>query len=408
MGAAIPAADAGIAELGLGLPDAADGLNYRLDALTDGLEAAVGANANTLPERQALMGPLPEAMELDEEPGDAPEAHLPGTAGAAGAAEDVATAAAAYSIGWDDVIAEAQRAAALTPQRFAAVQVLDTAVDRRDLLFDGLEAEDAGARQSAVAGLLNLGSSIDAELSKRFPGPLPLDPLKTMPRDLPSFARLNGLTELIAARGPDAAALVLPHLDSDDPTHRWVAVYYLSCVHYPAACEALARRLYDTEPRIRSLAVDALAHYRAEAAYQRIISGLREQLRVPVVETQVAAIQILGQLREPSAVPALIPLVVTQNTLVARSAASALAVVCGQAYGADLNLWQSWWQSNYTRPRTQWLIGGLSHTNSTIRRVAHGELQRLTGQVLPFKADASAQEQARLLEAWQTSLLPNE
>ncbi|KAK1548270.1 hypothetical protein Q3G72_004577 [Acer saccharum] len=319
---------------------------------------------------------------------------------------DHASTQSGATIGWQDVIDEARRAQSLTPERFSAITVMDTAVDRRDLLFDGLEADDPAARQSAVAGLLALGSSIDAQLSERFPGPLALDPLHTLPRELPPFARLNGLTELIAARGQDAAALVLPHLDSEDAVHRWAAVYYLSCVHYPQACEALARRLYDTEPRIRTLAVDALTHYRAEAAYQRIISGLREQLRVPVVETQIAAIQILGQLREPSAVPALIPLVVTPNALVARSAASALAVVCGQAYGSDLTSWQSWWQSNYTRPRSHWLMGGLQHANSTIRRVAHGELQRLTGQSIAFKSDASADEQARLLQAWQSSLLP--
>jgi hypothetical protein len=373
-------------------------------------DSANGMLADSMPDAMAdaMADALPDAVASHEAVGSVDADAIEAPREARDAAAPSAEAHGAYSVSWDDVIAEAARAAALTPQRFAAVRVLDQTVDRRDLLFDGLEAEELGARQSAVAGLLALGSSIDAELSRRFPGPLTFDPLQVSPRELPAFARVNGLCELLAARGPDAAAVVLPHLDSDVPIHRWAAVYFLSSVHYPAACEALARRLYDAEPRIRSLAVDALTHYRSAAAYQRIISGLREQLRVPVVETQVAAIQILGQLREPSAVPALIPLVVTPNTLVARSAASALAVVCGQAYGTDLSLWQAWWQNNYTRPRTQWLIGGLSHSNSTIRRVAHGELQRLTGQTLPFKADASAQEQARLLQAWQTSLLPND
>lgn len=314
----------------------------------------------------------------------------------------------AVAISWDDVIEEAQRAASLTPQRFATVQVHQTAVEQRDLLFDGLDSTDPNVRQSAIAGLLALGRSIDQELTRRFPGTLSIDPLRTLPRDMPPFVRLNGLTELFVARGPDAAGLVLPHLESNVVLCRWAAVYYLSCVHYPQACEALARRLYDTEPRIATLAVEALTHYRAEAGYRRIVQGLREQLRVPVVETQVTAIQILGQLREPSAVPALIPLVVASSSLVARSAASALAVVCGQAFGADLQAWQSWWQANYTKPRTQWLMGGLAHQSSTIRRVAHGELQRLTGHVVTFKPETFQDDGAGLLKAWQAALVPTQ
>lgn len=344
---------------------------------------------------------LPEQERLEDDADELPAVTIPSLDAKMPASDAVA-------ISWDDVIDEAQRAQNLTPQKFATVQVHQKAVEQRDLLFDGLESTDLNVRQSAIAGLLALGRSIDQELMRRFPGTLAMDPLHTLPRDMPPFVRLNGLTELFVARGPDAAKLVLPHLESNVVLGRWAAVYYLSSVHYPQACEALARRLYDTEPRIATLAVEALTHYRAEAGYRRIVQGLREQLRVPVVETQVVAIQILGQLREPSAVPALIPLVVASSSLVARSAASALAVVCGQAFGADLQAWQSWWQANYTKPRTQWLMGGLAHSNATIRRVAHGELQRLTGHVVAFKPETFQNDDAGLLKAWQTALVPTQ
>jgi hypothetical protein len=313
------------------------------------------------------------------------------------------TKASAFSVRWEDVIAEAERAAKILPSVTRTIELLGTRVDESDILFDGLGTEDSEARRSAVAGLLKLGAVVDAEIAARFPGSLTFDPLTSSGR-LPPFERCSGITELLAARGPDAAPVVLPFLDSDDPVRRFFAIYFLMTVHHPAACEALARRLYDTEPRNRHLAVEALRRYTLEPVYRKIVGGLREQLRVSVPETQVAAIQILGQLREPSAVPALIPLVATSNHDVARTAASALAVVCAQAFGADLGQWQGWWQNNYNKPRAYWLLSGLLHPNATIRRVAHGELQQLTGQVVPFDGEAPEDERQVAVREWQGRL----
>lgn len=329
---------------------------------------------------------------------------------AAAAAEASSKAAAArerddasVSVTWEDVAREARSAARWVPRPAVQnIEVAGTVVDHQELLLDGLDATDPDNRRDAVEALLKMGPALDDKLSERFYGTLSFDPLAKNTR-LPPFARCNGLLELIAARGDSAAGVVLPHLESDDPRKRFFAIYYLLTVPYPPAVEGLARRLYDTEPRNRHLAADALRRYAREPAYRRVLEGVRAQLKVPVLENQIVAVQVLGQLRDPAAVPSLIPLVAAPQPEMAQAAVSALAVLCAQSFGTDLPAWSQWWQANYNQPRVTWLLQGLRHASSTVRRLANNELQLLTGRTANFEPDASpdAREQAaRLWDAW--------
>lgn len=317
--------------------------------------------------------------------------------------KSVRTGAAPFSVRWEDVVVEAHAASRIVPVLSRSVEMMGTVVDESDIWLDGLDADDPEVRRSAIAKLLPLGSSMDAELGRRFPGRLRFDPL-AQPGRPPPLTECSGLLELLAARGPDATGVVLPLLDHASPQTRYFAVYFLLSVVDARCVEPLAKRLYDTEPRIRHLAIEALRRFNSEATYRRVVQGLREQLKVEARETQMSAVQILGQLREPTAVPVLIPLVVSQAPEVVRGAASALAVISAQAFGTDLERWQTWWQSNYNKPRAAWLLSGLAHPNATIRRVANTELQHLTGQVLPFDADAPEPERQRQVQAWQGRL----
>ena len=174
-------------------------------------------------------------------------------------------------------------------------------------------------------------------------------------------------------------------------------------MNYPGALEPLARRLYDTEPRNRHLAADTLRGYAKEPGYQRIVAGLREQLRVPVIESRIAAVQLLGQLRDPASVPELIPLAVAPEAELAQAVVSALTVICGQEFGYDVPGWSQWWRGNYNRPRPAWLLQGLRHPSVDMRRLANYELQLLTGMTThydPDAHDAEREEKVRMWESW--------
>ncbi len=285
------------------------------------------------------------------------------------------------AVTWDHVIAEAEAAISLDTVRAPQqLEIAGTSLDERAILLDGLEATNPDVWRNSIEKLRELGTGIDDEIRARFPGTIGVDPFAPDVR-LPPFSMTSGITAYIAARGTAAAAWVLPFLESDDRRQRLFAVYYLYAVYYPPAVELLARRLYDAEPKVRVLAADALRVYRHEAAYRRIVQGLRDHLKVPMADAQVATAQVLGQLREPSAVPSLIPLVVSTHPMVSRAAASSLAVVCGQAFGPDVTAWADWWQKNFNKPRDTWLADGMRHMDATVRRIATREYQLLSGRM---------------------------
>lgn len=324
------------------------------------------------------------------------------TAGLEGGARAAVKRASAAppSVTWDDVIAEAERAQ-LRPADTGPVEVAGMVVHTKELLLDSLEAENPDVRRDAIDRLLALGTGIDDDLLERFPGRLSFDPLSPQ-TGLPPFKACSGVLELIAARGQSAAPVVLPHLESPDPVRRLFAIYFLHAVPYPPALAALARRLYDAEPKNRYLAAEALRAYAGEAGYTHVVQSLRDQLKVPILESQVSALQILGQLREPSAVPSLIPLVVAKRSELAGAAASALAVICGQAFGSDVARWAEWWQTHYNRPRPAWLIESLRHPSPAMVRLAHNELQLLSGRQVKLEAEGPAALREAGVREWET------
>ena len=315
-------------------------------------------------------------------------------------------AVAPPAVTWEDVIAEARKAPSLTaPLGTAAaaqanVEVAGQSVDPREMLLDGLDALDPEARLAAIGGLLPYGTVLDDSLRARFPGKLLIDPFAPE-QTLPPLAECSGLLALLVARGSEAVPVVLGHLDSADRTQRLFAIYTLLVTPYPPALEALARRLYDTEPRNRFLAADALRSYTREPGYARILQSLREQLKVPVYEVQVTTVQVLGQLRDPRAVPSLIPLVVSPQPELASAAASALAVICAQAHGRDVARWAEWWQASYNHPRESWLVASLRHQSPHVQRIAFSELQLLTGYSGGFDPNAPAEVREPVIRVWE-------
>lgn len=307
------------------------------------------------------------------------------------------------AVTWEAVIAEAEAAPELHAKiRAPQLQIAGSMVDERDLLFDSIESEDAVARQGAIERLLKLGSAVDDMIKARFPGRLNFDPFANS-ITLPYFEMCSGITALLKARGPNAAPLVLAFLEHDDRLKRFFAIYFFYSVPYNPALEVLARRLYDTEPRNRHLAAEALRNYDSLAGYQRILVSLRENLKVPLFDTQISTIQILGQLRDPNAVPSLIPLVVSPRPQVARAAQSALAVICAQAFNNDVSAWAEWWQARFNKPRELWLVEALRHSHPGIQNLAHAELQTLAGKPTvydPSHLTPLPEETIRLWEVW--------
>lgn len=108
-----------------------------------------------------------------------------------------------------------------------------------------------------------------------------------------------------------------------------------------------------------------------------------------------AAIEMLADLREGAAVPALIDLLNSQYTDIAKSAQWALVVLSRQDFAQDQGGWKKWWNANASRHRIEWLIDALLHEVPEIRRAAGDELKSLTKEYFGYYDDLPRSERAK-------------
>jgi len=261
---------------------------------------------------------------------------------------------------------------------------MKTKISNQDItLLRELDSTTSELREDAQAALLNRGDSVDPLISSEFPGQVNFNPLEPPVSRLP-LKESSGLLNYICKRGFSAQGVVLPHLLSDDPLARFFAVYYLFTFPDSKYLPELARRLYDAEPTIRELTVEAIRKCRDSKSYESLLKSLLIQLRVPQLQVKLGVVQVLGLLKEPRTVPALIDLTNSKNSSLRAAASSCLTIICAQDFGDSRNNWGQWWKLNHAQPRESWLVKSLRHPNPTLSRISFSELKHLAPQSAPL------------------------
>ena len=262
---------------------------------------------------------------------------------------------------------------------------MKTKISNQDItLLRELDSTTSELREDAQEALLKRGDSVDPLISSEFPGQVNFNPLES-PTSRPPLEESSGLLNYICKRGFSAQGLVLPHLLSDDPLARFFAVYYFFTFPESKYLPELARRLYDSEPAIRELTVEAIRKCRDSKPYESLLKSLLTQLRVPQLQVKLGVVQILGLLKEPSTVPALIDLTNSTTPSLRAAAASSLTTICVQDFGDSRNNWGQWWKLNRAAPRESWLVKSLRHPNPTLSKISFSELKHLAPQSTPLK-----------------------
>ncbi len=238
------------------------------------------------------------------------------------------------------------------------------------------------------------------ELIAVFPGTLTVDPFVPGVR-LPVPEELSAVLALLMHLGSRAEPVIKEALSSGEARHRFVAAYLLSRVYLPQTIEDLGLLLYDSESKVRFAAAYAMRRYCHTSEYEQVLSTVREQLNQSDLPGQLAAIQLLSQLRDSRSVPELIDILHSGSTALITSATAALLTITGQAYGNNIQYWLAWWQSHYNVSREYWLLEGLVHQDPTVRQVANAELQAITGFNAGFNPRDSEEKRQAALARWQ-------
>lgn len=276
--------------------------------------------------------------------------------------------------------------------------------DTHDLVQDLISGNDIAFEAIVEDGKRSLGALLAA-----FPGPIHADK-KPVGSDGPVKASECGpVLRALAAIGLDAVGFVAVRTQDRDPVVRCWATRLLGELPCGESARNVGRRVTDKDPDVRRAALAAgkmlLADPNARSELLRILIQYAGDARQSE-DAAHAAIEMLADLRDGRAVPALIDLLKSEYTDIAKSAQWALVVLARQDFAQDAAGWKKWWNANSARHRIEWLIDALLHEVPEIRRAAGDELKSLTKEYFGYYDDLPRAErtkaQTRYKEWWES------
>ncbi len=233
-------------------------------------------------------------------------------------------------------------------------------------------------------------------------------------RCLPRGRDTGPLPALLVELGEQALGVILAFLDGGQADQR----YYTALVVADLADEigpqaratlipTLEARLFDPDTQVRDVAVHALRSLERTGSLDD--TGLRLVERAQDVQLNVGvrlmALRGLGALRSVPAIPALIDLLRDSRPEVRRGARLALRSIAVTDRGDWRWRWRLWAHKHLAAGRHRWLLAGLLDRDPALRRLAHGDLVRLTGHDLPFDPDGPAAERQRVHHEFSMRLM---
>jgi HEAT repeat protein len=184
--------------------------------------------------------------------------------------------------------------------------------------------------------------------------------------------------------GKAAVPHLVPLLESVDPNQRFYATFLFSELPYPSALGALVARIFDNDQQIRALAMDVIRGFSQFPEYRwalgEVVAVLGNDLASPEAK-RIAAVA-LGELREPSAVPALIECLGNEDGALAERCYRALMKVTFEDLGFARERWESWFATNRLRHRLEWAMDALGGRSDAQRKAAASELRKYTGNAV--------------------------
>ena len=256
-----------------------------------------------------------------------------------------------------------------------------------------------GVDDTAEAELLRQGHHAMPAIMARFPGPIMVDRGRFGDAG-PRVSDCGPILRLVAGQRKVALPFVVAELGAADPEKRYWATFLLTELPYAEAAPGLVPRLFDDEARTRRAARLAMMAI-AKSAPQAVVDEIAKIAVAPEDGRREAAIAVLGELREPLAVPVLVLVLGERDERYAEASRRALVLITRQDYGTDARQWSSWWSANSPRHRLEWLIDALSHEVSDIRRAAGEELKALTKEYFGFSDDLPPRERERAQQRYR-------
>lgn len=244
-------------------------------------------------------------------------------------------------------------------------------------------------------------------LIRRFPGEVLLD-FETLSLPVPEPARHGRLMAILQRFGSTAIPYLIPCLNSADRAKRFYATLLLGELDEIEALDAVGLRLLDFDVRVASLALSLI---RRVVPLRQLSLPVYRAVRLALDDTRVRpvtvrrAVEAVGVLRDPGAVPHLIELLKSQKGPLRQSVVSSLRLISCQDFGNSARRWSTWWSRVRNQERAEWLLKALDHRQEAIRARAANELKLLAPGDFGYSPAAPRREREsarqRYLQWWE-------
>jgi len=276
------------------------------------------------------------------------------------------------------------------------------AMNDADALVLSIIRDDQHARISSEA-LVLLGELGLEALMRHLPGPLRLD--RHMLRGpTPPLGEHGALLATLSRFGERALPALVARANDPAVDVRFYVCLALGELEAPAAVAALGQRLFDTDASVRAVAAQALLKADGRAAQAPEVRGVLEIVRAdlpgPDHVRQRMAAEAAGRLRDGGSVPRLVELVKHEDAALARAAHAALIEITKQDFGTSRWRWRGWWERHGDEPRLEWLLEGLAHSESEVRKSASDELRTMSPESFGYEFDAPKREREEARRRW--------
>jgi hypothetical protein len=234
-------------------------------------------------------------------------------------------------------------------------------------------------------------------IMERFPGPATIETSRYLEPNPPRAQDGGPLLRLIAGQRRVAFPFVIARVEDPDPKKRMLAVLLVSELPYPEGIKPIVSRLFDPDPAVRAaarIAGRSIAEHHAQSIVERI-AAIASSSDEPLAR-RVAAVEALGELREPLAATLLVNALAEPTRDIAEAAHVALRVLTRHDFGHDPRPWLSFLQSSGALPRAEWLIAAVGGADATLAEQAAAELSSAAKRSFGFRQGMSQAERRQI------------
>ena len=295
----------------------------------------------------------------------------------------------------DESVDKTIKTEAAPTESSATLPVADEAMLK---LFDRIEnGKKAKTVKKAMAEALKKQDQVIEHLQFGFPGKL------TRPREEDAerlqAAEHGPILDLVTQIGPKCGSALAEKMRDADREVRYYATLCAAELRPSNVIDELVERLFDGDPSIRALAVEALEGYPQQALHDAL-EFARKALHSEDNPRVKLAAEGLTKLGDTTAIPDLID-AHSRGGDAAEVSRRALSQLTGQELGNSNRKWRSWWEGNQSRHRIEWMLDGLSHKNAEVRKHASETLRSMTGEFFGFGHDLPKKERDKTCKLWQ-------